>query len=461
MRLRIRKKYITRTVILLAVFLVFSTFFIVYKTSHRTRFVLFSCLHVGETTKGELKRAADYIKRLRPDYAISAGDFLEQELLGTLGSYRMHGDVFIKRYLEFLEDSGLEPEKNVFHVSGGVHDGWDSFRCGYYDGMFRKLHKYSDMDLVKIGNLAFLFLSEVRGGKENYRVTMSQLDWLGKKVEELALQGYNIFLVKHTNLYRTTAYTDKDGDSARGHAWYGVDSLENQEESYAIKSIVNQFDNVIMIIQGHTHIDATDVDDVGRSAFMNWKEVLGDPHYLGIKAHVLNCAGISTTMHGDRYKSYQNVWYADFFEGRSCFYLYAHDINAAKRVLRYRIQLVTPFESGEPEYEQQWSPCYLDYPKVSYPKSLTDAHKIYVQAGKTTYFKAKFKFDEPVTVIDIDLVKSGNGSITKSIAYSLDGTTFSEFGSDFPTESYKYWMVKVDVDAETKINIYQLELITR
>jgi Icc-related predicted phosphoesterase len=420
-------------------------------------------LHVGETTEKELIKASDYIRSLHPDYVISAGDFLEQELLGTRDSYHIHGDVFMKRYLEFLKDSGLEPEKNVFHVSGGVHDGWDSFRCKYYDGMFRKLKKYSDMDLIKIGNLAFIFLSEVRGGKKNYRVTGSQLDWLGKKVEELSRQGYNIFLVKHvkhTSLYRTTAYTDKDGDSGRESAWYGVDSLENQEESHAIKSIVNQYDNVIMIIQGHVHIDATDIDDVGRSAFMNWKDVLGDPRYLGIKAHVLNCAGISTTMHGDRYKSYQNIWHVDFFEGRSRFNLYAHDISAGKKVLLYKIPLVTPFESGEPKYEQQWSPCYLDYPKVCYPESLTDSYKIYVRPGKTTYFKAKYKFDEPVTVIDINLVKTGMGSITKSIAYSLDGTTFSEFSSDFPTESYKYWMVKVDVVAETQINIDQLELIT-
>lgn len=292
-------------------------------------------------------------------------------------------------------------------------------------------------------------------------MTKSQLDWLDQKVEELSLQGYNIFLVKHTNLYRTTAYTDKDGDSRWRRAWNAVGFLENQEESYAIKSIVNQYDNVIMIIQGHAHIDATDIDKVGRSAFMNWKDVIGDSHYLGIKAHVLNCAGISTTMHGSRFKSYQNIWHIDFSEGESCFYLYAHDISAAKKVLRYKISLVTPFESGEPKYEQQWSPCYLDYPKVGYPNSLSDSYKIYVQDNKTTYFKAKYKFDEPVTVIDINLVKSGNGSITKSIAYSLDGTNFSEFSTNFPTESYKYWMVKVDVAAESQIYIYQLELITR
>ena len=193
---------------------------------------------------------------------------------------------------------------------------------------------------------------------------------------------------------------------------------------------------------------------------MNWKEVVGDPHYLGIKAHDLNCAGISTTMHGKRYKSYQNIWYMDFTEGKSYFHLYAHDINTGQELLHYKLSLINPFESGQPEYEQQWSPCYLDYPKVDYSNSLKDTYKIFIKDGEDTHFKAKFKFDNPVTITDINLVKSGNGSITKTITYSRDGINFSEFSSNFPTESSAYWMVKVNVVAESQMEIYKLELIT-
>ena len=430
---------------------------ILSRGKQNTRFVLFSCLHVGETAPTELNRAANYIRRLKPSYLISAGDFLSQN---RNPSDPQKNDVFMETYLDFLRDTGMKPEVNVFHVSGGVHDGWDSSECRYYDGMFRKLHKYSDMDMVKIGNLAFVFISEVRGGENNHRVTTSQLQWLESKVEELSLQGYNIFLVKHTGLYRTTAYTDRDGDTYRS-AWFGVDTSTNRQESYAIKAIVNQYENVIMVIQGHVHIDATDKDAVGRTAFMNWKKVDGDPHYLGIKAHVLNCAGISTTMHSNHYKSYQNVWFMDFTEGQSYFDLYAHNIETGQELLHYKISLLSPFESGSPKYEQQWSPCFLDYPKIKYSNSISDTYKIYVRAGATTFFKAKFKFDESVAVKGINVVASGKGSITKMIAYSDDGITFSPFTSNFPASSHKYWMLKIDIVADTRIEIYDVNLTLR
>ena len=456
------KKNFTACVTILAIAIVaMSTYIFFYPGiiqsigKQKTRFVLFSCLHVGRTETTELDRAAKYIRELKPSYVVSAGDFLSQD--GNPINPRTN-DMFMEIYLGFLRDIGVKPEVNVFHVSGGVHDGWDGIQIGYYDGMFRKLHKYSDMEILKIGNLAFVLISEVRGGA-NYRVTQSQLQWLERKVEELSLQGYNIFLVKHTSLYRTTAYTDTDGDPYRG-AWFGVDTSTNREESYAIKSIVDQYhENVIMVIQGHVHIDATDKDAVGRPAFMNWKEVYGDPHYLGIKAHVLNCAGISTTMHSNQYKSYQNLWFMDFKEGQSYFDLYAHNINTGKELLHYKLSLISPFESGPPKYEQQWSPCYLDYPNIKYPNSISAMYKIYVQAGATTFFMSKFKFDQNVAVTDIDVVMSGNGTITKMIAYSDDGLTFSPFSSNFPKESHRYWMVKIDLTANTKIEIFEVKLI--
>lgn len=429
---------------------------ILSREKQNIRFVLFSCLHVGETAPTEINRAANYIRQLKPSYLISAGDFLTQD---RNPFDPQKNDEFMETYLDFLRDTGMKPGVNVFHISGGVHDGWSSIECRYYDGMFRKLYKYSDMDVVKIGNLAFMFISEVRGG-EKYRVTASQLQWFESKVEELSLQRYNIFLVKHTSLYRTTAYTDRDRD-AGVVAWYGVATSTNREESDAIKSIVNQYENVIMVIQGHVHIDATDKDAVGRPAFMNWKKVYGDPHYLGIKAHVLNCAGISTTMHANQYKSYQNVWFMDFTEGQSYFDLYAHNIETGQELLHYKISLLSPFESDSPKYEQQWSPCFLDYPKIKYPNSLSATYKIYVRANATTFFKAKFKFDESVAVKGINVVASGKGAITKMIAYSDDGITFSSFTSNFPASSHKYWMLKIDIVADTQIEIYDVNLTLR
>lgn len=422
----------------------------------KTRFVLFSCLHVGETAPTEINRAANYIKQLKPNYVISAGDFLTQDMKSI---NPRTDDSFMEIYLNFLEKIGMKPEINAFHVSGGVHDGWDDVECSYYDGMFRKLHKYSDMDMVKIGNLAFFFMSEIRGGVNNYRVTKSQIDWFQNRCSELSAQGYNIFLVKHTNLYRTTAYTDDDGDTDRG-AWFGVANSTDREVSYAIKSIINEYyKNLIMVIQGHAHIDATDKDAVGRQAFMNWKRVYGDPHYLGIKAHVLNCAGISTTMHANDYKSYQNVWFMDFYEGQSYFNLYAHNIETGQELLHYNLSLLSSFEFGSPKYEQQWSPCFLDYPNIKYPNSLSDTYKIYVEAGATTFFKAKFKFEKNVFVTGINVVTSGRGSIIKTIAYSDNGIIFSPFILNFPEESHKYWMVKIDILASTQIEIYDVDLI--
>jgi len=64
------------------------------------------------------------------------------------------------------------------------------------------------------------------------------------------------------------------------------------------------------------------------------------------------------------------------------------------------------------------------------------------------------------SLTDVNIVKSGDYSITKTIAYSIDGIKFSSFSADFPTEGYRYWMVKVDVIAETKVEIYKIELIT-
>ncbi len=455
-----RKDLVIWIAVLTVISIVFLTYYVFYSVliwrdrEGGTRFVMFSCLHVGETSKKELDRASNFISLLKPNYVISAGDFLSQER----NPYsKKKNDMFMEQYLKFLGGIGAEPEVNAFHVSGGVHDGWDSVKCGYYDGMFRRLNKYSDMDMVKIGNLAFFFLSEVRGGT-NYRITRSQLDWLNDKLRELSIQDYNVFIVKHTSLHRTTAYTDRDGDFEMG-AWTGVDTPQNREESDAIKSLVNQYDNVVMIIQGHVHIDATDKDDVGRSAFMNWEKVYGDPRYLGIKAHVLNCAGISTTMHSNHYKSYQNIWFMDFIEGKSFLNLYASDIDG-RVLLRRRISLPRPFESGSPEFEQQWSPSLMDYPNTTYPNSLSANHKILIKNETTTFFNSKFRFDENVAVKGVKIVASGNGSISNKIAYSDDGVNFSKFSSKFPLEPHRYWTVRVEVIAESQMEIFKLELIT-
>lgn len=432
--------------------------------SGKIRIAMLGCLHVGETTDAEVNYFADRLRQLNPDYVIDAGDMTEQNRKPNdrdIPGDPYTDDRMTEWYKDFMVRAGIWGGDKWLGCALGGHGGWFDNNY-YYDGQFRITGLYSDTFCWKIGNFAFIFLGFVNE-KPKVPWIKAQRDWVKSKIRELAEQDYTIFVVRHHPLWKTTSYSDEDGDPVRG-AWSGETQQFNIWTSQDWATFINGlrdegFNNVIMFITAHIHVDEDEVDAVGRSSFMDWRAVQGDSHYLQIECYVLNCGSPSTTMHSHYYTQHIDCWYMDLEEGNSFFDLYGKNVETGVNTQHHQIALPTPIRLGEPEYEQQWSPCKLNYPNVFYPDTWSVGdHKLEVKSGTLGIFECKFRYDQPTSVKAINVVTEGGCVINKEIAYSDDKFIFSAFQDSIPQSKHKYWKIRLTINAFETVKIYDCNL---
>ncbi len=214
-------------------------------------FVLWADTHYGNTERdgaaNDIAASVEWIKEKNPDFVFHLGDIVDR---GEFAEF----DAASADFDEIIHNT---PVQGIWFTFGGGHDGYfDQVGSPNWNGAeFLRKRKLTGLwYTIREGNNVFIFCSIVQGkpgwdsawgSGGGHFIPQNKLDWLEEQLAKYEDTENNIFVIAHTQLYHTNAYS---------HEWAQMDKIEWQKTSEKLLELFGRY-RVDVYVHGHLHID--------------------------------------------------------------------------------------------------------------------------------------------------------------------------------------------------------------
>lgn len=192
-----------------------------------------------------------------------------------------------------------------WYTHGGNHDGqfFSNFNSGVDMGIYRKMNHTSMYYTVKVGNNVFIFCGYISQPKEwgipgehgagdpvedkNQLMGQHRIDWLNSECAKWNGTGNNIFILTHTDHYKTIVCSTYGGHGAR------IKNSTLWEDQNRVKPLLENYTDIVAYLAGHLQTDSN--------------ATVTNCHY-GASGTVMNCSNFGSWRDGLYFVLVTGIW---------------------------------------------------------------------------------------------------------------------------------------------------------